>query len=67
MRVTAAPGPKFLLVLADSPTRHPLVAAALQGRPDVRIDHHDDRTPHVPDVRFRGTKRSSTLCSQEKT
>ena len=28
-RVTAAPGPMFFLVLADSPTRHPFMAAAL--------------------------------------
>ena len=65
--MTAAPGPNSILVLADCPTRHPLVAAALRGRSDTRIDHHGGRTPHVPNVRYCGTKRSATLCPQEKT
>ena len=64
--MTAVPGSNSLLGLADCPTRHPLVATALRGQPDTRIEHHGGRTPHVPDVRYSGTKRSAKLCPQEK-
>ena len=63
----AAPGQKSVLVLAECPTRHPLVDLALQGRPDAYINHNGVRTPHVPNIRYCGTKRTAKLCPQEKT